>query len=277
MTQATFPSPAKINLNLHIVGRRNDGYHLLQSYFQILDFGDTMRFEVADDNITLLTPFEGVTHDDNLIVKAANLLKHKAQDERLGVKIEIDKQLPMGGGLGGGSSNAATTLLALNKLWGLNYNRDELAQIGLTLGADVPIFVRGYSAWGEGIGDQLTPVENKSKWYVVLRPPVEVSTASVFQHPELTRDTPSYTVATVLAGGGRNDCEPIVRSLYKEVDDGLKWLSQFGEAKLTGTGSCIFAEFDDRDTANRVLNCKPQRFDGFVAKGVFSSPINDML
>lgn len=274
-----YSAPAKLNLNLHIVGRRADGYHLLESYFQLLDYADDLEIEVLKDesNIRISPSIEDLDDDDNLVVRAAKLLRSYAGKPELGAKISLTKRIPMGGGLGGGSSNAATTLLALNDLWKLNLSRNTLAELGLRLGADVPIFVHGYSAWATGIGEHLTPTENRSVWYVVLRPPVAVSTAQIFQHPELTRDTASSTVAAVLEGHCHNDCEPLVRALYPQVDEGLKWLSQHAKAQLTGTGSCIFAAFDDEATAHKVLNCKPMAFEGFVAKGIFASPINSQV
>jgi len=270
-------APAKLNLNLHIVGRRDDGYHLLETYFQLLDYGDELTFSVDQHKIRVRPSVPGVREEDNLIYKAAQLLKQFVNRPDLGVNINVDKRIPMGGGLGGGSSDAATTLLALNQLWKLNLPRDVLAELGLTLGADVPVFVQGYSAWATGIGEQLEPVENQSHWYVVLRPPVAVCTAYVFQHPELTRDSAGSTVAAVLDGHCHNDCEPLVRALHPEIDQGLKWLGNHAKAQLTGTGSCIFAEFENRAEAQKVLDCKPAEFDGFIARGVFMSPINAQL
>ena len=269
-------SPAKLNLNLHIIGQRSDGYHLLESYFQLLDFGDTMRFEAQSREVTISPAVPGVTTEENLIFQAAQLLKRSAGNSLLGAKITLQKRLPMGGGLGGGSSNAATTLVALNKLWNLNLSVDELAAFGLELGADVPFFVRGSSAWVEGIGERITPHPSQCHWYVVLRPRVSVSTAAIFSHPELTRDTPSSTVAAVLRQGGRNDCEPVVRSLYSEIDSTIEWLNKFSPARLTGTGACVFAAFKSREDAEAIFCQRPETCDGFVAQGVNESPVEQI-
>ena len=266
-------SPAKINLNLHLIGQRDDGYHLLESYFQLLDHGDTMRFSRCHGDIKISPPLDGVPLTQNLIYRAACALRQLVNRPDLGTHIEIDKRLPMGGGLGGGSSNAATTLCALNALWELDLSIDELAALGLTLGADVPFFVRGRSAWVEGIGERISPHPNQARWYVVLRPPVSVSTASIFSHPELTRDTPSSTVAAVLRQGGRNDCEPIVKSLYPEIQNALTWLDRFATARLTGTGACVFAAFNSQAEAEATFRQRPSTLDGFVAAGINESPL----
>ena len=266
-------SPAKLNLNLHIIGQREDGYHLLESYFQLLNFGDHMGFEPQTSRIDISPEIPGVRPEENLIFRAAQLLKLTAHDPQLGAKISLKKLLPMGGGLGGGSSNAATTLIALNALWQLNLSIDELATMGLSLGADVPFFVRGHSAWVEGIGERITPYPSSCLWYVVLRPCVSVSTAAIFSHPELTRDTPSSTVAAVLRQGGRNDCEPVVRSLYAEIDSTIDWLNKFSPARLTGTGACVFAAFKSKQDAEAVFSQRPDKCDGFVAQGINDSPV----
>ncbi|WP_298634890.1 4-(cytidine 5'-diphospho)-2-C-methyl-D-erythritol kinase [uncultured Umboniibacter sp.] len=269
-------SPAKLNLNLHIIGQRDDGYHLLESYFQLLEFGDTMNFAAQSREITITPAVSGIPIEENLIFKAAKLLKTSVGNSLLGAKITLQKRLPMGGGLGGGSSNAATTLVALNKLWKLNLSIDELAAFGLKLGADVPFFIRGSSAWVEGIGERITPHPSQGHWYVVLRPRVSVSTAAIFSHPELTRDTPSSTVAAVLRQGGRNDCEPVVRSLYSEIDSTIEWLNKFSPARLTGTGACVFAAFKSKEDAEAIFRQRPETCDGFVAQGINNSPVEQI-
>lgn len=273
-TPLTLLAPAKLNLMLHITGRRDDGYHNLQTVFQILDYGDTMHFTLRnDDALTLTGDFPGVPTESNIIFKAAQLIKPWSNVPP-GVSINVDKVLPMGGGLGGGSSNAATTLLALNKLWHCHLREDQLAELGLQLGADVPVFVRGRSAWAEGIGEQLSPLSLPEKWYVVLKPDVEVSTAKIFGHRELTRNTSAITVAAFLRSGGQNDCENIVRRLYPDIDAALVWLAEAAKngAMLTGTGACIFAPCDNRDEAALIFANRPKNLRGFIAKGVNFSP-----
>ncbi len=274
MDSLTLLAPAKINLMLHIIGQRADGYHNLQTVFQILDHGDTMRFQRREDSsIRLQGDFPGVPVNSNIIHKAAQLLVPFAQ-QPAGIDITVDKVLPMGGGLGGGSSNAATTLLALNTLWQCQRSEDQLAAMGLQLGADVPVFVRGRSAWGEGVGEQLTPLELPEKWFVVLKPEVEVSTAKIFGHRELTRDTSAIKVAAFLRSGGQNDCENIVRRLYPDIDSALVWLNDETEnrAMLTGTGACIFAPCDSHEQAANIFAKRPKNLRGFIAKGVNFSP-----
>lgn len=273
----TFISPAKLNLMLHITGRREDGYHELQTVFQLLNYGDQMHFtcnKTSDKgNVRLLTHFEGVAEADNLIVKAAKqLLPYRKNNTS--IDIEIDKVLPMGGGLGGGSSNAATTLIALNALWECQLDEDNLADIGQHLGADVPVFVRRRSAWAEGIGEKLTPLELPEQWFIVLKPEVEISTAKIFNHRELTRNTSPITVAAFQKSGGKNDCENVVRALYPEVDDALKWLQSQSDstAMLTGTGACIFASCQEKHFAEEIFAKRPKNLSGFIAKGVNYSP-----
>lgn len=261
------PSPAKLNLMLHILGRRADGYHELQTLFQFLDYGDEMTFAVRDDGVICLhTEFAGVAHDDNLIVKAAKKLQQQSNSP-LGIDIWIKKILPMGGGIGGGSSNAATTLLGLNHLWQLNWTKDQLAALGLSLGADVPVFVRGHAAFAEGVGEILTPEEPEEPWYVVLVPQVSVSTAEIFSDPLLTRDSLPIKVRPVTKGNSRNDCEAVVKERYPEVRNALNLLGKYTEAKLTGTGSCIFGAFPDEASAVKVLHLLTETLTGFVAKG----------
>lgn len=272
-TSRWWPAPAKLNLFLHITGRRSDGYHLLQTLFQLLDYGDRLRFTPRDDGrIVRAGELEGVPAAQDLCVRAAQRLQAEAAVTE-GVTIELDKRLPLGGGLGGGSSDAATTLIALNALWGLDWPVPRLAELGLALGADVPVFVHGRSAWAEGVGELLEPVELPSQWYLVLHPGSHVSTASVFARPELTRHTPRIKMAAFRAGQARNDCEPVVRALYPEVDQALNWLSGYGAARLTGTGACIFAAFPGETAAREVLAQVPRHWQAFVARGVNTSPL----
>lgn len=276
MNTLSLLSPAKLNLMLHITGVREDGYHLLQTVFQLLDYGDTLRFSPRDDNLITLNPaITGVPHDDNLIVKAARLLQQQAP-ETCGVDIELNKVLPMGGGIGGGSSNAATTLLALNQLWELHLTTDQLAEMGLQLGADVPVFVRGHSAWAEGIGEQLQALDIAETWYLVIKPDCEVSTAEIFSHKQLTRNTSPITIAAFFEQGTFNDCEQVVRKLYPQVDAALKWLTDHSAnnrpARLTGTGACVYTDFPDRQSAQKVICKLPEGLQGFIAKGVDVSP-----
>ena len=277
----SLPAPAKLNLFLHINSRRDDGYHNLQTIFQLLDQGDLLHFHHRDDGELHLTPqLDGVADEDNLIIKAARLLAETTGCSQ-GADIKLEKQLPMGGGIGGGSSNAATTLVGLNHLWQTHLSIEALAQLGAQLGADVPVFVRGQSAWAEGVGDKLQAVELPEKWFLVLTPNCHVSTAEIFSHKELTRDTPIITVAASFEQGGRNDCQPLVRKLFPAVDIALNWLSQYGDARMTGTGACVFAPFDTAEAAEAVLaelnNSGPENLQGFVAKGVNQSPLHNLL
>ena len=281
MTQ--WPSPAKLNLFLYITGRRADGYHTLQTLFQFLDYGDTLSLEPRrDGEIHLLTPVDGVAHEDNLIVRAARLLmKTAAERGRLpagsGADIRIEKRLPMGGGLGGGSSNAATVLVALNHLWQCGLSLDELAELGLTLGADVPVFVRGHAAFAEGVGEILTPVEPAEKWYLVAHPGVSIPTPMIFNDPDLPRNTPKRSIETLLKCEFSNDCEVIARKRFREVDAALSWLLEYAPSRLTGTGACVFAEFDTELAARQVLEQAPEWLNAFVAKGVNLSPLHRAL
>lgn len=270
----SLPAPAKLNLFLHITGRRADGYHLLQTLFQFLDVADTLHFHLRHDTqITLQPELPGVSSENNLVLKAARLLQRETACV-LGADIVLEKKLPMGGGLGGGSSDAATTLLGLNRLWNLGLGAERLAQLGLQLGADVPVFVHGHAAWAEGVGENLCPVDVPEPFYLVLSPDVHVSTAEVFSHAELTRQTPAITLAAFLGGGlafsPRNDCENIVRKLSPEVDAALCWLAQHGSARMTGTGACCFLPCKDRATAEALL--AQSAIPGFVASGMNRSP-----
>ena len=279
MTASTLnlPAPAKLNLFLHITGRRPDGYHTLQTLFQFLDHGDTLHFTPRDDTQILLSPqLPGVSAEDNLIVRAARLLQ-QATGCRLGVDILLDKRLPMGGGIGGGSSDAATTLVGLNHLWDTRLSDDQLAEIGLKLGADVPVFVRGQAAWAEGVGEQLTPVECDEPWYLVVVPPCQVSTSEIFSDQRLTRDTPPITLAAFREHGGRNDCLPVVEERYPEIRNALILLNNYCEAKMTGTGSCLFGAFPNEREADKVRARLPATLQTFVAKGCNRSPLHQML
>lgn len=280
----TLPAPAKLNLFLHITGRREDGYHLLQTVFQLLDYGDELSFHLRDDDRILLhcdTP--ELATDDNLVLRAARLLCEHS-DSCQGVDIELIKRIPAGAGLGGGSSDAATTLIALNHLWQCGLSQEQLQSLGLSLGADVPVFVNGCSAWAEGVGEHLTPVDLPSIYYLVLTPACHVSTARIFSHQQLTRDTKAIKMAAFLAGQSRNDCELLVRQLYPEVDAAIQWLSQFAPARMTGTGSSVFASFDDEAAARAVLAKLPtdkhgplKNISGFVARAVNESAVRTLV
>jgi len=277
MSIMSWPAPAKINLFLHITGRRADGYHLLQTVFQFIDCSDELDFSVRDDGvIRRLTKVDGVAEVDDLTVRAARSLQQLAGTS-LGANISINKQLPMGGGLGGGSSDAATTLVALNQLWGLGFSVDQLAELGLKLGADVPVFVRGQAAWAEGVGENLQPIELDEPWFVVLVPACHVSTAEIFSVPELTRDAQSLKMPAFLEGQGQNVCEEVVRKRYPDVDKALNWLSQYSQPRMSGTGACIFAPFANEADARQVLQQLPGQWRGFVAKGLNRSPLLDRL
>ena len=279
MTQdlLSLPAPAKINLFLHITGRRADGYHQLQTLFQLLDYGDQLDFRRRDDaTITLSPAHPAIAEKNNLVYRAAKVLQQQAQrqnpEHHYGADIHLTKRLPLGGGLGGGSSDAATTLIGLNQLWQLGFSHKQLATIGLKLGADVPIFIHGRTAWAEGIGEILSPVDMAECWYLVLAPDVEVSTATIFSHQQLTRDARAITIRAFLEQGGRNACQPIAEKLYPEVKTARKWLEQYANVRMTGTGACIFASFEDEAQARQVLVDVPQRWQAFVARGVNHSP-----
>lgn len=275
----TCRSPAKLNLFLHIIGRRPNGYHELQTVFQLIDLCDILEFRsttLPAGVLSLRCDQSHVPLDNNLILRAAERLRDLAGEPQLAAEIVLRKHIPLGGGLGGGSSNAATTLLALNFLWQLNLSITRLAEIGLELGADVPVFVTGRNAWAGGVGEKLEPLELPKRHYLVVWPGIAVNTSDVFAHPQLTRDSPAIKIADFLAGRGGNDCEKVVRSLYPEVAAALDWLAQFGPARLTGTGSCVFAAFDSLDEARRVKEKVPARFRGFVSSGLNRSPEADL-
>ena len=272
-----WPAPAKLNLLLHVVGRRADGYHELQTVFQFLTVSDWLYFDVQQQTgIALAGEPAGVPASADLCVRAATLLR-ETTNCKAGVTIYNDKRLPLGGGLGGGSSDAATTLLVLNRLWGLDLPRDELARLGLSLGADVPVFVHGHAAWAEGVGERLTPVTPPETWYLVLVPPVSISTAAIFSDPGLTRDTPRTKIPDLLAGARKNDCEAVVMRRYPQVAAALDWLKSYAPARMTGTGGCIFAEFASEADATVAAGQVPDSWDGFVARGVNLSPLRAAL
>ncbi len=271
----TCPAPAKLNLFLHVVGRRPDGYHLLQTLFRFIDLHDTLHFTLREDGAVHRTnSVEGVAEEQDLCVRAARLLQRETGCT-LGVDITLEKRIPLGGGLGGGSSDAATTLLALNKLWNLGLSRARLMQIGLTLGADVPVFVFGENAFAEGVGEQLQVYPLPQAWYVVLFPPVHVATAQVFAHPELTRDTISLRIRGLSLQALHNDLQPVVCGLYPEVAQHLAWLGQFAKARMTGSGACVFAEFASAGQAQAVLEQLLPEMCGIVARGLPYHPLRD--
>ncbi|MEK1907011.1 MAG: 4-(cytidine 5'-diphospho)-2-C-methyl-D-erythritol kinase [Pseudomonas sp.] len=275
--QLTLPAPAKLNLMLHILGRRADGYHELQTLFQFIDHGDELGFSPREDGlIRLHTEIPGVPHDSNLIVRAARQLQ-SASGCPLGADIWLEKRLPMGGGIGGGSSDAATTLLGLNHLWHLGWDEERLATLGLGLGADVPVFVRGRAAFAEGVGERLQAVELTEPWYLVAIPQVSISTAEVFADPELTRNTPAITVRSLPEGGGHNDCQPVVEKRYPEVRNALNLLNKFVRAKMTGTGACVFGSFPNQGDADKVSRQLPATLPSFVARGCNRSPVHLQL
>lgn len=272
----SWPAPAKLNLMLRIVGRRDDGYHLLQTVFQFLDHSDHLCFRIRDDGvIRRCNPLRGLPEAKDLVVRAARLLQQQT-GVSLGADIELRKCLPMGAGLGGGSSDAATTLVALNHLWKCGLSAARLAQIGLSLGADVPVFVGGVAAWGEGVGERLEPLELPEPWYLVLIPPCHISTAEIFSAPDLTRDSGRIKIRDFLAGSVENDCLSVVCSRYPQVAAALKWLGRFADARLTGTGAAVFAAFESEQAADRVKAQAPDDYQFFVARGLNRSPLLEL-
>lgn len=288
-----YPAPAKLNLFLHVVGRRDDGYHLLQSAFRLIDRADTVHLALRDDGrVVREGDLPGVAEDDDLTVRAARLLQTHAP-EGAGVTIRLEKILPLGGGLGGGSSDAATVLLALNRLWQVNLPRVILQKLALQLGADVPVFIFGQTAFAEGVGEILHPISAPPAWYVVLTPPVQVPTAAIFATPELTRNTPALKIAPFSAGvghttlhglepvesrrplAGHNDLQSVVVKRYPEVARHLEWLAQFGESRMTGSGACVFASFGTEAAARDVLAQLPESMQGFVAQSLDKHPLYD--
>ena len=268
-------APAKLNLFLHILDRRNDGYHNLQSLFQLLDFGDDLHFETDTSGTISLhldsnSEIKKIPMDDNLIIRATELLRANYGRNQLGASITLTKRIPIGSGLGGGSSNAAATLKALNKLWNCGLEKQELATMGLELGADVPVFVWGKSAWAEGVGERLEAIEIEPCWYLVINPNSIVSTAQIFSQENLTRNSPAIKMADFLAGRAKNDCEAVTRNLHPEVNEALNWLGQFSEARMTGTGSAVFSRFENEAAAQAVFAKRPSSLNGFVARGINS-------
>jgi len=279
----TLSAPAKINLFLHILGRRSDGYHQLQSVFQFLDFADQLSFELTPDrpSVTISPSIADVPAADNLIMKAAQLLRQEhhqtSQRELPGVHIQLQKRIPMGGGLGGGSSDAATTLLALRQLWQLDISDARLAALGLKLGADVPVFLFGQAAFAEGVGEKLQPVAVPPHWYLVIHPGVHVSTADIFQHPNLPRATPPISAQQWQFDQTHNDCQQLVGQLHPEVANAIAWLLEYAPARLTGTGACVFGCFTSQTEALRVLESVPTHWNAFVAQGLQESPVRQQL
>lgn len=277
MTAAVWPAPAKINLFLHIIRQREDGYHELQTVFQLLDFCDALSFSITDHASILHTqPLAGVDDDSELCLRAARLLQQTCHVDR-GVEITLEKRIPQGAGLGGGSSDAATTLLALNRLWNAGLNQDQLVALGLQLGADVPVFLRGQTAWAEGVGENLTPIELEPCWYVVILPNTQVSTADIFSDPELTRGSPPITIRAFREGRAGNDLERVVRQRYPQVDQALQWLQSFGDPSMTGSGAGVFLPVTSRSLGEEILNQCPDKWAGFVAAGLSQSPLVDRL
>lgn len=277
MNTLTLPAPAKLNLMLHITGRRPDGYHELQTLFQFLELADELGFSHREDGqLQLHTSLPQLQNEENLILRAAHLLR-QTSGVQYGVDIYLNKLLPMGGGLGGGSSDAATTLLGLNYLWQLGYSLEQLAILGLQLGEDVPVFVHGQAAFAEGIGEKLTPLNPPEPWYLVVNPGVHINTREIFCNPLLTRNTPAIKVRTVLKQSGRNDCQPVVEMLYPLVSDALKTLGEFTQARLTGTGCCLFGEFPNEAEAGKVAAQLPAGLQSFVAKGSNTSMLHRKL
>ena len=280
MTDAwtTWPAPAKLNLFLHIVGRRADGYHLLQTVFQLLDWGDTLRLRTRDDGVVArLAGLDGVEPDDDLAVRAALALQ-TATGRAFGADIIVEKRIPVGGGLGGGSSDAATVLVALNELWECGLSLDQIAEIGLTLGADVPVFVHGRSAWAEGVGEVLAPIDLPPRWFAIVDPGVVVRTREFFALPELTRDTPPTTIPRFLAGlETGNAFGPVARARFPEVAAALDWLGQFGPAQLSGSGGCSFVALECERNAEDIIRQCPAQFRAWTAHGVNRSPLHEAL
>lgn len=289
MASFSLPAPAKLNLFLHITGRRADGYHELQTVFQLLEHHDVLHFETCESGIEVKVAGAEILEADNLVYRAGLALA-ESTGVKQGARISLEKRIPIGAGMGGGSSNAATALVGLTLLWGLRMDQAELVALGGSLGADVPVFIKGETAWGEGIGDQLSPIELPERWYVVINPGVQVSTAQIFTHADLTRDTSPITIArfsrhaelltglqtelhnerqTVL----RNDCEAIARRLYPEIDAALGWLDEWGTARMTGTGSCVFLETRERAFAETILEQAPEQWTGFVTRGTQQSAL----
>ncbi len=271
--QRRWAAPAKLNLLLHVLGRREDGYHLLQTVFQLIDLSDTLTFAPRDDGaIRLAAPLPGVPEEDDLTVRAARLLR-AATGCAAGTTIAVEKRIPLGGGLGGGSSDAATALLALNELWGTGLARTDLARLGLALGADVPFFLHGRNALGEGIGEVLTTLVLPPSWYVVIAPQVAVPTREIFNSAALTRKSKPLRITAFFAGLGRNDLEPVVRARYPEVARAIDWLARHGTARMSGSGSSVFAAFEHEDEARTVAAKVPGEWRAWAVRGLDRHPL----
>jgi 4-diphosphocytidyl-2-C-methyl-D-erythritol kinase len=278
---SVWPAPAKLNLFLHILGRRPDGYHELQTLFQFVDLCDEISIRVrADGAIHRLAGAAAIPAEKDLIVRAASALQ-RAANCRLGADLAVEKRIPVGAGLGGGSSDAATTLVALNQLWGLGWPRERLAELGLSLGADVPVFIRGRTAWAEGIGERLTPLyppqAPEERNYLILKPNIAIATVDIFEDPQLTRNSPPITISGFFASGGRNDCTQVVCQRYPEVAAALDFLSAFGDARLTGTGACVFLACATTEAAREIMAKLPKTLEGFLARGLNDSPLLEKL
>ena len=275
MSDNLWPAPAKLNLFLHILGRRSDGYHELQTVFQLLDFGDEIQFDSQDDgNINVSGNYTGIKLVDDLAYKAATLLKEVAGTSK-GICISINKHIPIGSGLGGGSTDAATVLVALNQIWKVGLSTSELMELGLKLGADVPVFIYGHTAWAEGIGDKLEPLMLPEDWYLVIYPKCCVNTAQVFNNSNLTRNSSPITIRDFKRGLHKNDCEIVVFREFPEIAEAAGWLGQWTQARLTGTGSCVFGKFMSIQSVNEVFDRLPRKWQGFVTKGINKSTLLD--
>lgn len=272
-----WPAPAKLNLMLRIVGRRDDGYHLLQTVFQLIDITDGLVFYQTDaGKVQLKKSIPGVKEEDDLTVRAAKMLKEETGYQG-GVCIEIEKNLPMGGGLGGGSSDAATVLIVLNRLWNLDLPKQRLIEMGVKLGADVPVFINGASVWAEGVGEQLSEISLPNSWFVIVKPDCHVNTKKIFFEKDLTRDSKSIKISEFNAGQTRNDCQGVVESLHKEVKEALSELSQYGDARLTGTGACVFVQFNDELSAEELYKKLSSKREVYLAKGLAISPLHKQM
>ncbi len=277
MISITLPSPAKLNLFLHILDRREDGYHNLQTLFQILDVGDQLSFSVnKQPEINIISDIKNIKPQDNLVFKAAYALK-QATDCQWGCDIQLDKKIPMGAGLGGGSSNAATALVGLNHLWQCNLSLDQLAKIGGKLGADIPVFIKGYTAFAEGIGDKLTPISLDEFYYLVVTPKINIPTEQIFCHSELTRNAPAIKIRALSEELYRNDCQSVVETLYPEVKQVSDWLKRYGNPLMTGTGASVYCRFDSQQEAKKAQQTVPNSWSSFVAKGINQSPLHKQL
>jgi 4-diphosphocytidyl-2-C-methyl-D-erythritol kinase len=272
-----WPAPAKLNLFLHILNKRHDGYHELQTVFQLLELCDEIRFEPhTKGDIVLTRDYDAGPAVDDLIYRAASILQHKSGTSQ-GIRISVQKNIPMGGGLGGGSTDAATTLLALNEIWDCGLTIDELAAIGLQLGADVPVFIYGHTAWAEGIGEKLQALELPENWYLIIHPGCHVSTADIFNHPDLTRNSPPITIRDFMKGACRNDCESAVYREFPEIAEVSRYLERWTKASLTGTGACVFGIFESEAKARDILAMMPEKWQGIVSRGTKESTVLQRL